>query len=59
MYLVTGGYNQQENIVLDSTELFKDGVWTLFPKSLPMNLRDVAVAKIENRVFLFGMISFL
>ena len=55
IYLVAGGYNNaQEKTVIESTELFKDGVWILIPKSLPTPLQSGPIAKIDDKILLFG-----
>ena len=44
----------QEKVVVESTELFKDGVWTLIPKSLSSPLHSGPIAKIDDKILLFG-----
>ena len=62
MLIVTGGWSEDSNsiILLDSTEMLVEKVWTVVPAAvLPsVTQRSVAV-NVNNMVFIFGRKTFL
>ena len=52
MFLVSGGYTGSD--YLDSTEIYDLGSWRSWAK-LPIPMRALRAANIDNRVLLFGI----
>ena len=55
--MVTGGITGPSNDgILDSTEIYKefDG-WQLVPESLPTFMSRFGLAKLNDRIFIFGI----
>ena len=50
--MVTGGW---ESSRLDTTEVYKDGVWIVSAGKLPVAITNLAGTTINNRAMIFGI----
>ena len=56
--MVTGGYDEYEFSVTDSTETYDHSVgrWVITRAKLPTLMANLMATSIDNRIIIFGMI---